>query len=197
LRELDLAENRIKAVLPGTFQNLLKLKELNLGHNFITTLDEETFSGLFNLKKINLENNLLEALPGNLFKDNKYALEVFLGSNNLKKVPSTVFNHFTDLTTLELQQNECIDKNYQDAREHFGEIERDLSTACNIDPALNKQTIVTDNSVSRNLEVECQWKSLADKECTIFLLTDTIKINDKVDIKLSRAKPLLLKQSKL
>jgi Leucine-rich repeat (LRR) protein len=136
---------------------------------------------------INLENNLLEALPGNLFKDNKYALEVFLGSNNLKKILSKLVSHFTDLETLELQQNDCIDKNYEDATEHFKEIEGDLSTACNIDPALNKQTIVTDNSVSRNLEVKCQWENLADKECTIFLLTDTIKINDNVNIQLGRA----------
>ncbi len=91
------------------------------------------------MQKINLENNLLEALPENLFKDNKYALEVFLGSNNLKKIPSKLFSHFTDLATLNLEQNDCIDKNYQNAMEHFKEIEGDLSTACNVDPALNKQ----------------------------------------------------------
>jgi Leucine-rich repeat (LRR) protein len=187
LHELNLAENRIKAVLPGTFQNLLELKELDLGHNFITSLDEGTFSGLVNLQKINLENNLLEALPGNLFKDNKYSLEVFLGSNNLKKIPSKLFSHFTDLKTLNLQQNDCIDKNYQNATEHFNEIEGDLSTACNVDPALNKQTVVAENSVSRNLEIKCTWVKSADKECSIFLRSEVIKVNDNVNIQLTRA----------
>ncbi len=188
LQYLDLAENRIKAVLPGTFQNLFELKELNLGHNFISSLDEGTFSGLVNLQKINLENNLLEALPENLFKDNKYALEVFLGSNNLKKILSKLVSHFTDLNVLNLQQNECIDKNYQNAMEHFKEIEGDLSTSCNLDPALNKETIVTDNSVSRNLEIKCTWEKPTDTKCSIFLKSDIIiKINDKVDIKLARA----------
>jgi Leucine-rich repeat (LRR) protein len=167
LHELNLAENRIKAVFPGTFQNLLELKELDLGHNFISSLDEGTFSGLVNLEKINLENNLLEALPGNLFKDNKYALEVLLGSNNLKKIPTKLVSHFTDLKTLDLQQNECIDKNYQNATERFKEIEDDFSTSCNVDPALNKQTIVAENPVSRNLEVKCEWEK--DKKCFVFL----------------------------
>jgi Leucine-rich repeat (LRR) protein len=131
LHELDLAENRIKVIFPGTFQNLLELKELDLGHNFISSLDEVTFTGLVNLEKIILENNLLEALPGNLFKDNKYALEVFLASNNLKKIPAKLVSHFTDLKTLNLQQNDCIDKNYENAMERFNEIEGDLSTSCN------------------------------------------------------------------
>jgi Leucine-rich repeat (LRR) protein len=187
LQELDLAENRIKAVLPGTFQNLLELKDLDLGHNFISSLDEGTFSGLVNLQKINLEGNLLEALPGNLFKDNKYALEVFLGSNNLKKIPTKLVSHFTDLKTLNLQQNDCIDKSYQNATENFREIEGDLSTSCNVDPALNKQTIVTESLVSRNLEVKCQWEKSTDKLCSIFLRSGVIKVNDKVDIKLGRA----------
>jgi Leucine-rich repeat (LRR) protein len=187
LEILNLAKNRIKAVLPGNFQNLLELKELDLGHNFIPNLDEGTFSGLVNLQRINLENNLLEALPENLFKDNKYALEIFLGSNNLKKIPSKLFSHFTDLKTLELQQNDCIDKNYQNAKEHIKEIEGDLSTSCNLDPALNKQTIVADNSVSRSLEIKCTWEKIADKKCSVFLRSEVIKINDKVDIKLGRA----------
>jgi hypothetical protein len=187
LHELNLAENRIKAVLPGTFQNLVELKDLNLGHNFISSLDQGTFSGLFNLQKINLQGNLLEALPGNLFKDNKYALEIFLDSNNLKKIPTKLVSHFTDLKTLNLQQNDCIDKNYQNATEHFKEIEGDLSTACNVDPVLNKQTVVTESSVSRNLEVKCQWEISTDKECSIFLRSEVIKIDDKVDIILGRA----------
>jgi insulin-like growth factor-binding protein complex acid labile subunit len=187
LHELNLAENRIKTVLPGTFQNLLELKELDLGNNLISSLDEGTFSGLVNLEKINLENNLLEALPENLFKDNKYALEVFLGSNNLKKIPTNMFSHFTDLNVLNLQQNDCIDKNYQNATERFKEIEGDFSTACNVDPVLNKQTIVAENPVSRNLEIKCKWVKSADKECSVFLRTEVIKINDKVDIELIRA----------
>jgi Leucine-rich repeat (LRR) protein len=134
-----------------------------------------------------LEINLLEALPGNLFKDNKYALEVFLGSNNLKKIPKKLFSHFTDVKTLNLEQNECIDKNYQNATEHFKEIEGDLSTACNVDPTLNKQTIVTESHVSRNVEVKCTWVKSADKKCSVFLFSDIIKINDRVDIKLARA----------
>ncbi len=189
LQELDLAENRIKAVLPGTFQNLLELKDLDVGYNFISSLDEATFSGLVNLQKINLESNLLEALPGNLFKDNKYALEVFLVSNNLKKIPSKLVGHFTDLKTLDLQQNECIDKNYQNVTERLNEIEDDLSTSCNVDPALNKQTVtvVTENQGSRNLEVKCEWIKSADKECSIFLWSNMIKIKDKVDVQLIRA----------
>jgi Leucine-rich repeat (LRR) protein len=187
LHELNLAENRINAVLPDTFQNLLELKTIDLGHNFISSLDEGTFSGLVNLEKINLENNLLEAVPKNLFKDNKYALEVFLGSNNLMKIPSKLFSHFTDLKTLDLQLNECIDKNYQNATEHFNEIEGDLSTSCNADPALNKQTIVAENSVSRNLEVKCTWEISTDTECSVFLRSEVVKVNDNVNIKLGRA----------
>jgi Leucine-rich repeat (LRR) protein len=187
LRDLSLAENRLKSVLPGTLQNLLELKELNLGHNFISSLDEGIFSGLVNLQKINLENNLLEALPENLFKDNKYALEVFLGSNNLKKIPSKLFSHFTDLTTLNLQQNDCIDKNYQNATENFGEIEGDLSTACNVDPALNKQTIVTEKKVSKNVEIKCKWVKSIAKRCYFYLLSEVIKVNDNINIQLIKA----------
>ncbi len=129
----------------------------------------------------------MEALPGNLFKDNKYALELFLGSNNLKKIPTKLVSHFTDLNTLNLQQNDCIDKNYQNVTEHFKEIEGDLSTSCNLDPALNKQTIVAENHVGRNLEIKCNWVKSADKECSVFLRSEVIKINDKVDIELIRA----------
>jgi hypothetical protein len=43
-RELDLAYNRIKAVLPGTFQNLLELKEINMGQ--VSGSSDNPFSNL-------------------------------------------------------------------------------------------------------------------------------------------------------
>jgi Leucine-rich repeat (LRR) protein len=185
LKILSVAENRIKAIAPGTFQNLLELKVLNLGDNFISNFDAGIFSGLVNVENFYLENNFLEALPENLFKNNKYATLIHLYSNNLKKIPTKLFSHISELESLDLQQNECIDLNYENAMNLFDKIEGDLSASCNFDPTVNKKPISAENPESKSVEIKCELEKAVNKTCSVYFVT--IKLNDKVNIKLTKA----------
>ncbi len=91
LVELDLAGIRISNIKPTTFQNLTALETLNL-------------SFLSNLKNPTISKELFRNCP------NLKSLK--LRGNNIRAIDPEAFNNNQKLTTLELNFNDCVSKNF-------------------------------------------------------------------------------------
>nr|KAG5709018.1 hypothetical protein BaRGS_004657 [Batillaria attramentaria] len=65
---LDVAENRITFLAPGTFQKLTSLKRLDLSYNRITSFGKNTFSNLTALETLDIRGNLIRRYEKDVFK---------------------------------------------------------------------------------------------------------------------------------
>ncbi|KAK7500202.1 hypothetical protein BaRGS_00008425, partial [Batillaria attramentaria] len=68
LEMLDVAENRITFLAPGTFQKLTSLKRLDLSYNRITSFGKNTFSNLTALETLDIRGNLIRRYEKDVFK---------------------------------------------------------------------------------------------------------------------------------
>jgi Leucine-rich repeat (LRR) protein len=59
--------NKIREIIPGTFEKLNRLEILVLSYNIIEHLESDVFSGLVNLKAIGLQGNKLQYLHPDTF----------------------------------------------------------------------------------------------------------------------------------
>lgn len=106
LDHLNLHNNQIKVIEPGSFKNLVKLDRLNLGSNMIETLDENLFATMVNLEHILLNDNQIQFLSPEAFKIPGGKLEWVI-----------------------LQRNACIDDFYY-LVSYSNQMEEDLKKNC-------------------------------------------------------------------
>lgn len=105
VRFLTLYGNNIAIVEPKAFTDLVSVEELRLQHNRIGTLDEKVFTTMAKLKKVYLNNNNLKSL-----------------------MPATFVIPDANLSTVNLDSNDCIDKYYN--VNNIYRLEADLGTVC-------------------------------------------------------------------
>lgn len=135
MTELDLGNNKIRKILPGTFEGLSELSALTLSYNRIEDLEPGTFRGLRNLKLLYLiSNNITDIQPDAFLglsivnalhlSDNQLrhlnassfaSISVgFLGveRNQIESIDSELFNVIHGLNTLDLTGNVCANESF-------------------------------------------------------------------------------------
>ncbi|XP_015794717.1 chaoptin-like [Tetranychus urticae] len=81
LRTLNLTDNRLTNLLPGSLSHLTQLTELYLGHNQLTHLRPNAMEGLNFLEILDLSSNLLDNVPIETLNGLRKLRKLYLGSN--------------------------------------------------------------------------------------------------------------------
>ena len=106
LESLNLSENHLTIIDPGTFDNLTNLHELNLYHNQLADINPKTFKGLANLQTLWITDNQLTTIGPGTFDGLANLQELYLGYNQLKNIDPMIFNGLTKLQKLDLSDNQ-------------------------------------------------------------------------------------------
>lgn len=105
LIELDLSNNLISKLKPGTFMGLIKLRTVILNHNRIDRLEDKLFEGLEHLHKVEFKHNLIHRVGMNAFVRLPQLQSIFLDSNRLSLLKKETFQQLDKLSGLSLTEN--------------------------------------------------------------------------------------------
>lgn len=156
LRGLFLSDNEIQLLHSKIFNSLEKVETIELDNNEISSLDENLFRNLHSLKNVTLNDNKLVAIPSALFKSNLNLAKIWLNRNKIKFLDSENFNHLSDLVYVDVSENICINKVYDE--HNFGDIHNDLTANCvTLDEKikeLEKQITILNDKINAANELE-------------------------------------------
>lgn len=103
---LDLAQNNLRTIEPGSLQRLNALTALNLERNVIQKLHRDVFLGVNDtLSSLSMLNNLLTEFPVEAIRSLPELRVLDLGFNLIRVIPTTAFKETKDLTLLALDGN--------------------------------------------------------------------------------------------
>ena len=108
LDALGLSTNHLKSLPPQLFNGLHELQRLYLDNNYLDSLHADLFNGLHELRRLDLNNNYLESLPTDLFKGLRKLFIMFLSSNRLVSLSPGLFNDLHELVWLYLSKNYLV-----------------------------------------------------------------------------------------
>ncbi|KAJ8282173.1 hypothetical protein COCON_G00046920 [Conger conger] len=105
LRRLHLNNNKIDALRDDTFVGLESLEYLQIDYNYITNIEPHAFGKLHHLEVLILNDNLLSALPNNIFRYVPLT-HLDLRGNRLKMFPYIgLLEHMDKVVELQLEEN--------------------------------------------------------------------------------------------
>lgn len=106
LRDLDLSNCALEAILPGMFSNLSRLSYVELAGNYIMHVAPGSFDGVGGLDMLDLEDNFIEELDASALAGAGASLSVLMLSGNLlSAVPELLAAGLPGLTQLEVEFN--------------------------------------------------------------------------------------------
>lgn len=105
LIELDLSQNNLKVIHPGTFDGLDKIRTIKLDDNEIDQLQDKTFRDLVFLTKVELRNNRLTKIGILTFLNLPKLRDITLDSNRLQTLNKETFEGLYLLRSLQLWEN--------------------------------------------------------------------------------------------
>jgi len=105
LQTLNLMDNKIKFINPGSFKNMQMLKQLYLLNNSLTVLKTNTFVGLLNLEELNLSRNKISILEIAAFNGLSRLKTLELWGNKLYSIGSFALHQMESLAVLSLGDN--------------------------------------------------------------------------------------------
>ncbi|XP_077015453.1 reticulon-4 receptor [Tamandua tetradactyla] len=109
LEQLDLSDNaQLRAVEPGTFRGLGRLRTLHLDRCGLQELGPGLFHGLAALQYLYLQDNGLQALPDDAFRDLGNLTHLFLHGNRIRSLPERALRGLHSLDRLLLHQNRVV-----------------------------------------------------------------------------------------
>ena len=103
---LDFANQGIRSLQAGDFDDLINLQELSLRVNDLTTLPVGLFRGLSGLQGISLSDNDLTTLPVGVFRGLSSLQGISLSDNDLTTLPVGVFRGLSSLQGISLSDND-------------------------------------------------------------------------------------------
>lgn len=105
LIELDLSNNFLVELQPGTFSDLVKLRTLLLNNNEIKVLEDRIFENLKFLHKIELKENHIVSIGQNSFVNLPAITQISLEWNRLNILRKESFQNLDKLTSLSIGSN--------------------------------------------------------------------------------------------
>lgn len=108
LESLSLYNNNLQEIKNGVFRDLGKVKNLNIGMNQIASIELDAFIDLKSLSELNLAFNNLNTVPNAINNLPREApiKTLHLNNNKLKSLDSSVLSNLNKLETLNLNDNE-------------------------------------------------------------------------------------------
>ena len=102
---LELQDNLLSNLEPGTFRGLSTLGTLNIGRNRLKRLVDGVFVDLINLTELHVDNSQLETIDQNVFADVINLQVLDLSGNKLGVLPSGVLGQLANLKQLYLNKS--------------------------------------------------------------------------------------------
>jgi Leucine-rich repeat (LRR) protein len=133
LRVLDLNKNLLNSLTPELFRQLRNLEDLNISENSIEEINPRLFYNLKNLKFLNADKNKFFSIPADAFYYNRKLKKISFSENNLRFIDKMVFNGLNEIQVVNLNKNDCIDKEYsiKEMRNGFvGSLKKDVEDVC-------------------------------------------------------------------
>ena len=106
LKDLRLIENRISIIEPYTFEGLGRLKDLDLGKNKIQILKSNAFRGLHSLRELRFYNNQIQTLEAGAFLGLHNLHWLRLNKNNINRIENGAFAGLDSLRWIDLGSNQ-------------------------------------------------------------------------------------------
>lgn len=126
-----IAEDQHFATLKANYlKNAHSLKVFHVTHNEITKLSAHIFAEAANLKYINLCSNKIETIHKSAFVGLPKLKGVLLDDNRIRILYPSTFSHLKNLYVLELRENICVNKLFENANKKFDMIEYNIRN-CN------------------------------------------------------------------
>lgn len=107
METLNLGQNHIKNIVPGTFRGIKKLIWLNLGYNEITILVRDGFAELGNLTTLFLNDNAIKNVDANAFNKLSALEELYLQNNYISSLDG-VFYGLNSAKIIDLHNNSLL-----------------------------------------------------------------------------------------
>jgi Leucine-rich repeat (LRR) protein len=114
---LALNQNNIVAIPEDTFKDLIQLRVLDLAFNKLKSVSSNLLAELRSLEFFIIISNQVEEIPIGFFRTNLKLDFVELSFNNLTAIDTTNFPLMKNLKNLNLKNNTCIDKFYNEPKE--------------------------------------------------------------------------------
>ena len=102
LETLNLMDNKIESIVPGSFKHMNMLKQLYLLNNSLSVLKSNNFFGLKNLEELNLSRNKISILEKGAFSGLLKLKTLELWGNKLYSIGSLSFEQLGSLSILSL-----------------------------------------------------------------------------------------------
>lgn len=183
LEQLDLSAGNIRFIEEGAFNGLHSLKALHLGGNKLQFLLPKTFEGLTELRNLSLELNHLNEIDDSLFTTNTKLVNIWLNGNKINVLNSKAFEGLSELIFIDLQDNECIDEDYEPS--NFDEMIQVLEEKCG--PTETSTEIVVERTVRRKYKVKVgedethvdvrDEQTDIDRDATLFTFVQDVEVS--------------------
>lgn len=105
LRDIDLSQNNISALVNSMFSGAIDLEYINLAHNRIDVLPKLTFHGLVRLKVLRMDHNRIEHLYAGMFDVTPKLRMLYANHNRIRAVAGHLFVRNAPLKELHLHCN--------------------------------------------------------------------------------------------
>lgn len=135
LRILNFNGNFLTYLQPELFRNLENLEEFNINDNEIEELNPRIFRNLENLKIFSANGNKLSMITADFFTHNRKLSQISLNRNILRFIDSATFGGLKELFSVDLRENDCIDKEYSISKTRggfIGMLKKDVDESCHI-----------------------------------------------------------------
>ncbi|KAF5276013.1 hypothetical protein FQA39_LY00809 [Lamprigera yunnana] len=111
LRFVELQDNEIEDLQPGTFQGNIhtKLEVVYLSFNKIKLIKEKTFSDLEVLEQLHLDDNKISTIAQRAFMDLENLKRLNLKGNKISQLSFESFQNLPELEDLDMSYNELVD----------------------------------------------------------------------------------------
>lgn len=124
----------------------------------IEKVKKQDFEGFKNLKQVHFYGHKIQSVDSDLFSSNPLLQHISLSGNPLKHVGLNVFENLTNLKSLAVIRNTCIDSSAEDDQNEIENLKFKILVKCPPSFATVQKAIV--NSAALKLEVE---KQVAEK----------------------------------
>lgn len=123
-------DQHFKHLKADSLKNAHNLKVFHVTFNDITKLGAHVFSEAIMLEYINLSSNKIETIDKSAFVGLSKLKGVLIDENRIRVMYASTFSHLKNLFVLELRENVCINKLFENASMKFAIIEGNIRFSC-------------------------------------------------------------------